>query len=61
MRCYPDDDIDTIKDHLQEMEGTPRDQQRLIYAGRQMEDDRTLRHYNIQKVTILPYPCVIFF
>lgn len=61
MRCSPDDDINTVKRWLKDMEGYPPDQQVLIYQGRRLEDAQTLRYYNIQKVTILPYTCVICF
>ncbi|SPP79416.1 blast:NEDD8 [Drosophila guanche] len=49
----PTDKVDRIKERVEEKEGIPPQQQRLIFSGKQMNDDKTAADYKVQGGSVL--------
>ena len=53
LNVKPKDSIQNVKRKVQQLNECPPDQQRLVFAGKNLEDDHTLSDYNVQNGSTL--------
>jgi len=53
LKCQPNDNILSIKRKIQDKEGISAEDQRLLFSGKQLEDEKILSDYGIEKESVL--------